>query len=178
MATKTVQNYTGTRVTFHTTQPFDSVITKLYSSIGRPEKVSAWREMTKTISSYSAESREKFVAATEQQVGPHGFMIFHEFDHGGWVPLFGTGDGLKSKRVILGNPLIAITMLKYDLTAGLAVPVELLLLERKDGGVDLNYQLPSALIAGLNKDENLVAAVNVLDKKLEKLVDDIGSSAY
>lgn len=47
-----------------------------------------------------------------------------------------------------GNLLVAITMLKHGLTAGLAVPVELLVLERKEG-VDLIYQLPSALIAGL-----------------------------
>lgn len=37
---------------------------------------------------------------------------------------------MKSKRIILGNPLIAITMLKHDMTAGLAVPVELLVLEK------------------------------------------------
>lgn len=81
---------------------------------------------------------------------------------------------MKSKRIILGNPLIAITMLKHDMTAGLAVPVELLVLEKK-GGVDLVYQLPSALIAGLNQDENLVSAVEALDRKLEKLVQDISS---
>jgi uncharacterized protein (DUF302 family) len=74
-----------------------------------------------------------------------------EFNHGGWVPLFGVGEGMKSKRIILGNPLIAITMLKHDMTTGLAVPVELLVLEKKGGGVNLIYQLPSALIAGLNR---------------------------
>jgi uncharacterized protein (DUF302 family) len=90
------------------------------------------------------------------------------------VPLFSVGSGLKSKRVILGNPLIAITMLKHDMTAGLAVPVELLVLESKEG-VDLIYQLPSALIAGLNRDPSLVDAVGALDAKLEKLIGDVGS---
>ena len=98
-----------------------------------------------------------------------------EFNHGAWVPLFGAGDGLKSKRIILGNPLIAITMLKHDMTAGLAVPVELLVLEKKEGGVDLIYQLPSSLIASLNRDENLVSAVAELDRKLEVLVKDVAS---
>jgi hypothetical protein len=37
----------------------------------------------------------------------------------------------KALRVILGNPLIAITMLRHDLTAGLFAPVELLLLEEE-----------------------------------------------
>jgi hypothetical protein len=81
---------------------------------------------------------------------------------------------MQVKRIILGNPLIAITMLKHDLTAGLAVPVELLVLEKSDaegGGVDLIYHLPSALIAGLNRDPALVKAAEVLDAKLSEFVD-------
>jgi uncharacterized protein (DUF302 family) len=100
--------------------------------------------------------------------------MIQEFNHGAWVPLFEVGEGRKSKRIILGNPLIAITMLKHDMTAGLAVPVELLVLEREEG-VDLIYQLPSALIAGLNRDEELVKAVERLDEKLERLVGDVAS---
>lgn len=76
MATKKVENYTGTRITFHSNQPFDTVLSKLYSSIGSPSNVSAWPEIARSITSYSAESRDKFVAGTEQHVGPHGFMIF------------------------------------------------------------------------------------------------------
>jgi len=111
----------------------------------------------------------------EKQVGPHGFMIFQEYNHGAWTPLFNVGDGLKCKRVILGNPLVAITMLEHDMTAGLAVPVELLVLEREKGGVDLIYQLPSALIAGVNRNEKLVDAVSKLDEKLDILVRDVAT---
>ena len=75
----------------------------------------------------------------------------------------------------MGNPLIAITMLKRDLIAGLAVPVELLVLETKGSGVDLIYQLPSTLIAGLNRDEELVKAVEALDAKLAVLVQWVAS---
>jgi len=64
-------------------------------------------------------------------------------------------------------------MLEHDMTAGLAVPVELLVLERKEGGVDLVFQWPSALITGLNKDEKLVDAASKLDEKLDALVKDI-----
>jgi hypothetical protein len=78
-----------------------------------------------------------------------------EFNHGFWLPLFGLSQGLGLKRLILGNPLIAITMLQYDLTAGLTVPPELLVRELsadEGGGMELVYQLPSALNAGVNKD--------------------------
>jgi hypothetical protein len=76
MATKKVEHYTGTRITFHSTQPFSTIMTKLYASIGPVENITAWSGIAKGITSYSAENREKFIAVTENQVGPHGFMIF------------------------------------------------------------------------------------------------------
>lgn len=82
------------------------------------------------------------------------------------------GDGRKCKRIILGNPLIAITMLRHDMKAGLSVPVELLVVEANNadgGGVDLVYHLPSALISDGNN-PHLEANAQKLDEKLEKLV--------
>jgi uncharacterized protein (DUF302 family) len=65
-------------------------------------------------------------------------------------------------------------MLKRDLSAGLFVPVEILVMEKeKNGGTVVIYTLPSCLIAGLNRDEELVNAVGALDEKLEALVREI-----
>lgn len=61
----------------------------------------------------------------EPHVGPSGFMLFGVVDHGAWITKVGVPR--KAIRVILGNPLIAITMLRHDVTAGLFAPVELLL---------------------------------------------------
>ena len=36
-------------------------------------------------------------------------------------------------RTVVGNPLIAIAMLRHDVTAGLFAPVELLLTEEENG---------------------------------------------
>ena len=91
------------------------------------------------------------------------------------MPIFSVRDGLKCRRIILGNPVLAITMLEHNLTAGLAVPVELLLLKKKEGVVDLIYQLPSAFIAGLNRDQGFVNALAELDRNLESLVRDVAS---
>ena len=169
-----VENYTGTRITVHSSHPFNVVLDKLYSSI-KPssDALQAWPKIASSISSYDAASKQNFISAVESTVGPHSFMFFQEFDHGVWVPLFNVGNGLKAKRIILGNPLIAITMLKRDLRAGLAVPVELLLLEKSEhdgGGVDLVWQLPSALIARIEDDEELREATEKLDEKLDALV--------
>lgn len=178
MASRKVENYTGARVTVHSNQSFDSVLSKLYGSIGAPATGGEWPKIAGGVATNSVQSRDAFIALVEKVVGPHGFMIFQELNHGVWIPLYDVGGGVQVKRIILGNPLIAITMLKHDLTAGLAVPVELLLLEKRKeegGGVDLIYQLPSALIAGLNKDPELVKAVGSLDEKLSTLVDFVAS---
>ena len=50
-------------------------------------------------------------------------------------------------RWIIGNPLYAITMIRYDITAGLFAPVELLVTENIDGaGATVTYVRPSSLI--------------------------------
>lgn len=52
----------------------------------------------------------------------------------------------KLVRWILGNPLIAITMMRHDVEAGLFAPVELLLRDHEnDGGSTVVYDLSSSL---------------------------------
>ncbi|KAN0096415.1 TT1751-like protein [Hyaloscypha variabilis] len=168
------QSFEGTRITVDSSKPFDEVVSALYLSIGSASDIGKWMDVAKNIKLYSDEARDEFTSSTKKAIGPHGFMIFQEFNHGAWIPLFGVGGGLKMKRIILGNPLIAITMLKRELTTGLFVPVEILVIEKEtNGGTKVVYTLPSCLIAGLNKDEELLKAVKVLDGKLEALARDI-----
>ncbi|PVH73450.1 TT1751-like protein [Cadophora sp. DSE1049] len=165
------QQFEASRITLTSSKPYDDVLNTLYTSIGSPDAVSEWPKMMREISQ-SADPREQFTNTVNKTIGPHGFMIFQEFNHGAWIPLFGVGDGLKSKRIILGNPLIAITMLKHDINAGLFVPVEILVLEKKEG-TEIIYNLPSGLIAGLNKDPELCSASEKLDEKLAVLLKDV-----
>jgi len=69
-------------------------------------------------------------------------------------------------------------MLQYDLTAGLAVPPQLLVRElgtEDGGGTELVYQLPSRLIAGVNRDPRLVKVAEVLDEKVAEFVKSVVS---
>jgi len=64
-------------------------------------------------------------------------------------------------------------MIQHDLTAGLSVPIQMLVQEKSEedgGGCDLVYFLPSALIAGERGDRELEKAAKVLDEKLATLV--------
>ena len=73
-------------------------------------------------------------------------------------------------RWILGNPLIAITMMRHDITAGLFAPVELLLFENESGdGSTVIYDLPSSPMA-IERHPTLLEAAHELDRKLQTLV--------
>jgi uncharacterized protein (DUF302 family) len=74
-------------------------------------------------------------------------------------------------RIIFGNPLIAITMLREDISAGLFAPVELLLLDN-DSGTTIQYVQPSSLIV-INDNPPLLKAAQALDEKLSALISTI-----
>ena len=83
-------------------------------------------------------------------------MLFALFDHGAWITKAGIDH--KVLRAIIGNPLIAITMLRRDVTAGLFAPVEVLLTDEPEGRSSLTYMRPSSLMVIDNNPELLSAA--------------------
>src|SRR5262249_36017840 len=81
----------------------------------------------------------------------------------------------KLARWILGNPVIAITMIRHDLEAALFAPVELLLVEDENReGVTVVYDLPSSLMV-TRENPPLLEAAAALDAKLEDLVTEVTS---
>jgi uncharacterized protein (DUF302 family) len=71
-------------------------------------------------------------------------------------------------RVVIGNPLLAIPMLRHDLTAGFFAPVELILIEEADDQSSVTYVRPSSLMV-VETNEPLLAAAKELDAKLQAL---------
>ena len=71
-------NYNGVRVTVHSTDPFDAIITRLYSEIGSPEQGLAGLNEIKTV-----RDRETFIDKVKKATGTTSdqdvmdrFMIF------------------------------------------------------------------------------------------------------
>jgi uncharacterized protein (DUF302 family) len=93
-------------------------------------------------------------------------MLFTLFDHGAWIKM--AGIDRKVLRVILGNPLIAITMLRHDVTAGLFAPVEVLLVDEGEDRSSLSYVQPSSLMV-VEDNPQLLSAAKELDAKLAAL---------
>ena len=151
--------FNGVRLRFESKKSFDELVSALLADVGKqplmiddlPAKFESW---------------ESYKAEVESQVGPSGFILFALMNHGAWIRK--TGIQKKVLRVIIGNPLLAITMLRHDLTAGLFAPVELILIEEDDDQSSLTYVRPSSLMV-VETNEPLLAAAKELDAKLQAL---------
>lgn len=158
----TSRAYQGQRLEFHSKRSFDEVLATLRRLVGNTT--------IKQVNEHGSggATREQFEKRIRALEGESGFMLFHEIDHGQWMQAYGARR--KVMRWILGNPLIAITMLKHDIRAGLFAPVELMLIENEDGnGCTVIYDVPSSLIV-IEENPPLLEAAQVLNKKLLALV--------
>jgi uncharacterized protein (DUF302 family) len=155
--------FEGVRSEVTTSVGFEVVLDRLRESMGQTTIPEIVELAQKPIS--EAEYRR---VIQERFVGKSGFMLFHEIDHGGWLSKFGIHR--RMMRSIFGNPLIAITMIQHDLTAGLFAPVEILVTETEDGlGTTITYVRPSSLMI-IDNNPPLMQAAAELDKKLDELV--------
>jgi uncharacterized protein (DUF302 family) len=151
--------FDGVRVRYDSTKSYNELVAALLDDIG--ESPVELDDFVKAPGSW-----ETYQQQVEPYVGPSGFMLFKLFNHGAWI--IKAGIERKVLRVILGNPLIAITMLRHDVSAGLFAPVEVLLVDEGEGGSSLTYVKPSSLMVVENNPE-LLSAAEELDAKLAAL---------
>lgn len=158
--------FDGVRVRYDSAKSYDELRAALLADIGeQPVPINDIATSTGDWQSYQDR--------VESHVGPSGFMLFSLVDHGAWITK--AGIDRKALRVILGNPLIAITMLRHDVTAGLFAPVELLLLEEGSGS-SLTYVKPSSLMV-VEANPELLSAAEQLDAKLAALAEKVVSDS-
>jgi uncharacterized protein (DUF302 family) len=152
-------SFNGVRIRFDSKKSFDELVATLLADVGEePLKIDELSAKFETWESYRTE--------VESHVGPSGFILFALMNHGAWIKKVAIRK--KVLRVVIGNPLLAITMLRHDLTAGLFAPVELIVIEEDNNQSSLTYVRPSSLMV-VEKNEPLLAAAEVLDEKLQTL---------
>jgi uncharacterized protein (DUF302 family) len=143
---------------------FERTIERLEAITGELDSASFVKELR---ASGSVEDFERHMHTHESA---SGFMRFLMLDHGAWLGLYGITK--KCRAYTLGNPLIAVTMLKHDIRVGLNVPVRLMVYETKSGEVRLGYDLPSSLMSQLHNPD-VTAAAEKLDAKLASLAEQV-----
>ncbi|MGE0220131.1 DUF302 domain-containing protein [Mycolicibacterium sp.] len=152
--------FDGVRVRYDSDKPFDEVVAALLADVGDEPGLS---DVTAKAPSDWAEYQQR----VQSRIGPSEFMLFSLIDHSTWLPK--AGIDRKVLRVIIGNPVIALTMLRHDVTAGLFAPVELLVVDRPGDRSAVTYVQPSSLMV-VEPNPDLLAAARELDGKLAALV--------
>ena len=110
------------------------------------------------------ENSRRIEQLVHAQEGSSSFMRFLTIDHG-WMARYGSRKA-RSRMYTIGNPLIAQTMLRHSVPAGLNVPVRILIYEDIESGTTrFAYDLPSSLMSVL-KNDDVTAAARLLDAKL------------
>ncbi|AEV76741.1 hypothetical protein MycrhN_6283 [Mycolicibacterium rhodesiae NBB3] len=158
--------FDGVRLRYSSTKSFDELVNAVLNDVGRePVPIDDIGKLYPDWESYEHE--------VQSHVGPHGFMLFGSFNHGGWIAK--AGIHRKVLRLVIGNPLIAITMISHDVTAGLFAPVELLLTEEENDTSALTYVVPSSLMV-VEPNPPLLSAAQALDAKLAALAADVSGT--
>jgi uncharacterized protein (DUF302 family) len=161
-----LQTYTVQHNEHTTKRGFDDVVRAFEAALGSVEDGGLGEIAA------SARSAAEFEERVRSREGSSGFMRFLTVDHGGWMSHYGSG--ARSRMYTIGNPLIAQTMLRHRVAAGLNVPIRLLIYEDIESGgtgittgvtTRLTYDLPSSLMSVLGSDE-VTAAAKKLDAKL------------
>jgi uncharacterized protein (DUF302 family) len=160
--------FDGVRIHIDSDNTYDQSVAALLSEIGEnPEPIA-------DLPAVFFQDWGSFATEITHHLGSSEFMLMHLIDHGHWLAT--AGINRKALRAVLGNPLIAVTMLRHDLTAGLFAPVELLILEEDDNRSSLTYVRPSSLML-VDDNPPLRAAALVLDEKLAALAARVASKS-
>lgn len=110
---------------------------------------------------------EKVRERISKAAGEEGLMIFAIREHGRLLSL--SGARRKARQYVIGNPLIAVTMTRHDIRAGLYAPLRILVYEAEDHSTRVEYDLPSSLFGQFN-DPEVTAIAQSLDKKLANVI--------
>jgi uncharacterized protein (DUF302 family) len=160
-----IQKLSVNHLVYSTTRSFDAVILAFETIVGTLEDV-GWASIPT-----AATDVTDFERRVQAKIGPSGFTRFLTLDHGEWLSLF--EQPRKARQYIIGNPLIAITMLRHDIRVGLNVPVRVYIYrDEATRTTRLEYDQPSTLMSGLDN-RKLAAAAEKVDAKLASLAEEV-----
>lgn len=155
------KSFAGEYIEYVSDLPFESVIEAFEKATGSVEE-GGFRKIAA-----HAEGLKDFERLVSEQEKTSGFMRFLTVDHGAWMKDF-EGGTTQAKMYTIGNPLIARTMLRHEMAAGLNVPVRVHIFEDAEKKVHFGYQVPSSLMS-VYENAEVTKACAALDAKLDRL---------
>ncbi|RPD61822.1 hypothetical protein L226DRAFT_506642 [Lentinus tigrinus ALCF2SS1-7] len=172
---KTVVQYTARRVTHETSLPIGEVLARLDKEINKPGGGPPLFRLLR-----EAKDRTELEEGLNALTQGRDFVYFADSAYHRWLnTYFGTTGTPQTYVYVLGNPLIAQTMLQHDLSGALHIPPRILVTEEADApGTRIVYDDPASTIpvprsAGESVYAELQGAAETLSEKLEELVQTI-----
>jgi uncharacterized protein (DUF302 family) len=102
--------------------------------------------------------------------------------HNKWVDFVESTTVPKAVVYTIGNPFIAVNMLKHDITAGYQIPPRLMVVEGVEGdiskGTTVLYHQPSSVLGYLPANEELARKFEGLDEKLEGMISQVVDDSH
>jgi len=158
----TIKQIDVERVSVTSSKSFENVITALDAAVGHPDI----EELNRKLMAAGIWSEvEQLVRCA---IGESGLMEFTRYDLGGILRKKCGGTSPRTVRLVIGNPLIMVEMLKDVPDAGSYAPVTILIDERSDG-VYLSYDRMACLLDSYGN-SNALNVARDLDSKVEHLL--------
>ena len=151
------------RVSVVSSKPFEEIVRRLTATIGRPDMNAFHKALA------AATTLPDLEELVQGAIGPSELMEFVRFDAGAVLRMERNGQGPKSLRLVVGNPLIMKEMAKTVPDAAAYAPVTILIDERADG-VHMSYDTMASLLAPYGSQAALAVARD-LDAKIEGLLE-------
>jgi hypothetical protein len=120
------------RFSIVSSKPFDAVVAALKSAVGQTD-VADYVRATRAATSLAELER-----IVKSDLGRSGLMLFAQYDQGFFLRLASGRDTPKIVRLVMGDPLTMIEMVKHVPDAASYTPLSILVDERPDG-VHLSY---------------------------------------
>ena len=160
----TIKQIDVERVSVTSSKPFENVVAALDAAVGHPD-VEDLNQKLRAAGTWS--ESEQLVRCA---IGRSGLMEFARYDLGGILRKKCGPASPRTVRLVIGNPLIMVEMLKDIADAGSYAPVTILIDERPDG-VHLSYDRMVSLLDSYGSPDALNVARD-LDSKVERLLAD------
>ena len=150
--------FTVEHVRLTTDRPFDEVAAAFVRRLGKFD-AEVYKDLVRGRDPQATKAR------IQAMVGPSGFMLFNMNDHGSLLGIL--GQARKAIQYVVGNPLFAIEITRYDIRAALYAPLRVLIYE-EGAHTCIEYDKPSSLFGQLGNERVNETAAS-LDRKLADL---------
>ena len=148
------------RIEWNLDQSYSKTMRKLNSTLKRPGLFRIGLML-------KFKQKDKFTSYINENTGVLGLMILGSIPHGMILSL--SGEHHRAIQLLIGNPLIALNMMKIHPEVGVYAPLRMMISEDDLGKTVITYEKPSTLFGQWNE-QIFQDTGKLLDEKMETLI--------